>query len=99
MKTTEPQRVPRKALVILTFQIIAWLVILSNFFSDFSSGTDAAGAGLARGFALLLVDVPCMFFIFITTFYFFIKTLPTWFRYIATFNYVGLFTLVISINW
>lgn len=99
MKTTEPQRIPRKAFVILSFQIIAWLAILSNFFSDFTSNNDAAGAGIAHGFAILLVTVPCMVFIFFTTFYFFKKSLPTRFRYVATFNYVGLFTLAMSISW
>lgn len=96
MKTTDDSNIPRKAYVILILQVIAWSFILSPFFEDYSAGNDAVGAGMARGLGLLLVGVPCMFFYYSL---FFQKNLPTRFRFISTFNYIGLFIIFISINW
>jgi hypothetical protein len=99
MKTTEGSNIPGKAFVILILQVIAWSLILSPFFEDYSAGNDAAGAGMARGLGLFLVGVPCMIFVFFTTLYFFKKNLPIWFRSISTFNYIGLFIIFMGINW
>ncbi len=99
MEIPENSKTPRKALVILILQVIAWSLILTYFFEDYSTGTDAAGAGMARGFAVFFVVVPCMVFIFFTTFYFYKQNLPTWFRFASTFNYIGLFVTFASINW
>ncbi|MBU2871390.1 hypothetical protein [Colwellia sp. E2M01] len=99
MKTAGSSNIPRKAFVILFFQLIAWGFILISFFDDYSVGYDAAGAGMARGFAVFFVDVPCMFFIFLSTFYFLKDNLPKWFRYISIFNYFGVFLVFASINW
>ena len=99
METTEDSNIPRRAFVILISQVIAWSLILTPFFEDYGTGTDASGAGMARGFAIFFVVAPCMAFIFFTTFYFLKQNLPTWFRFISTFNYIGLFIVFAAINW
>lgn len=92
---TEDSNILRTALVITLLQLIAWSLILAYFFEDYSAG---AGAGLPDGFAIIFVVVPCMGFIFCTTFYFFKKNLPTWFRSISMLNYIGLFIVFAAIN-
>ena len=99
MKTTEDSNIPNIAFVILILQTIAWSFILSPYFENYSAGSDAMGNGLARGLGLILVGVPCMIFVFFTTFYFLKKSLPTWFRFISTFNYIGLFLVFATTNW
>ncbi|WP_323752516.1 hypothetical protein [Marinobacter sp.] len=99
METNEGSNIPRKAFVILVLQAIAWILIFTTFFEDYSTGNDPAGAGMARGFAILLVVVPCMAFVFLTTFYFFKNNLPTRFKFISAFNYIVLFVVFSSINW
>ena len=99
MEVAESSRIPRRAFVILTLQLVAWVLISISFFEDYSTGNDAAGAGMARGFAVFFVVVPCMTFIFFTTFYFLKQKLPTWFRFVSTFNYICLFITFAAINW
>jgi hypothetical protein len=99
METTEGSNKFNKAIVILILQVIAWWLILSPYFEDYSAGNDAAGAGMAKGLGLFLVGVPCMIFVFFTTLYFFKKNLPIWFRYISIFNYIGLIIIFMGINW
>lgn len=99
MEVTEGSKTPRKAFVILVFQIIAWGFISTYFFEDYSTGNDAAGAGMARGFAVFFVVVPCMAFIFFTSLYFLKQKLPTWFRFVFAFNLIGLFIVFAEINW
>ncbi len=99
MEVAESSRIPRRAFAILTLQLVAWILISIYFFEDYSTGNDAAGAGMARGFAVFFVVVPCMTFIFFTTFYFLKQKLPTWFRFVSTFNYIGLFITFAAINW
>jgi len=99
MEVAADSKTPLKAFVILILQVIAWSLILTYFIEDYSTGTDAAGAGMARGFAVFFVVVPCMAFIFFTTFYFLKQNLPTWFRFVSTFNYMGLFITFAAINW
>jgi hypothetical protein len=99
METSESSNRFSIAIVILILQLIAWSLILSPYFEDYSAGNDAAGAGLAKGLGLLLVGVPCMIFVFFTTLYFFKKNLPKWFRYIPIINYIGLVIIFMGINW
>ena len=99
METTESSNIPRKAFVILFFQVIAWGFISISFFEDYSVGNDAAGAGMARGFGVFFVDVPCMLFIFFSTFHFLKDNFPFWLKCISMFNYIGVFVLFSSINW
>ncbi|MBU2972385.1 hypothetical protein KO527_23910 [Pseudoalteromonas sp. C2R02] len=99
MEVAEGSRTPRRAFAILILQLVAWILISIYFFDDYSTGNDAAGAGMARGFAVFFVVVPCMAFIFFTTLYFFKRMLPTWFRFVLTFNYVALFLVFAQINW
>jgi len=99
MEVATGSKTPRKAFVILILQVIAWSIISTYFIENYSDGTDAAGAGMARGFAIFFVVVPCMVFIFFTTFYFLKQNLPTWFRFVSTINYIGLFIAFAAINW
>ena len=99
MEIAEGSRISRRAFVILILQSVAWILISTYFLEDYSTGNDAAGAGMARGFAVFFVVVPCMAFIFFTTLYFFKKKLPTWFRFVSTFNYIALFIVFAQINW
>lgn len=99
MKSTNDSNIPPIAFVILILQAIAWSLILSPYFENHSAGSDAMGNGLAQGLGLFLIGVPCMLFVFFTTFYFFKKKLPIWFRYISTLNYIGLFIIFLKINW
>jgi len=99
MEVSEISRVPKRALVILILQLVSWVLISIYFIEDYSTGNDAAGAGMARGFAVFFVVVPCMTFIFFTTFYFFKQNLPSWFRLVSTFNYIALFMSFTKINW
>jgi len=99
MEVAEGSRIPRRAFAILILQLVAWILISIYFFEDYSTGNDAAGAGMARGFAVFFVVVPCMAFIFFTTLYFLKKMLPTWVRFVATFNYITLFIVFAQINW
>ncbi|WP_170252878.1 hypothetical protein [Colwellia echini] len=54
MKTTEDSKIFSKAIVILLLQVIAWRLILSPYFEDYSAGNDAAGTGLAKGLDFFL---------------------------------------------
>ncbi|TYK64862.1 hypothetical protein [Colwellia echini] len=99
MEIAESSKTPKKAYVILTFQAITWALIISHFFEDYITGTDAAGSGMARGIGVFFFVVPSMIFIFCTTFYFLKKNLPAWFRFVSTFNYIGLFLTFAAINW
>jgi len=99
MEVAEGSRIPRRAFAILILQIVAWVLISTYFFEDYITGNDAAGAGMARGFAVFFVVVPCMAFIFFTTLYFFKEKLPKWFRFVWTFNYIALFIVFAQINW
>jgi hypothetical protein len=99
MGTAEDSNTANKAFIILMLQMIAWSFILSPYYESYGTGSDAMGNGLARGLGLLLVGVPCMIFVFFTTFYFFKKNLPIWFRYISALNYVGLLLIFIDIDW
>jgi hypothetical protein len=98
MTTTDHSKTPQVAFIILALQVISWLLILSPYFDDFSTSSDAAGAGM-RGIGLFLVGVPCMAFIFFTTFYFFKKSLSRWFRLVYTFNVIGLLIVISQANW
>ncbi|UZE94590.1 hypothetical protein [Alkalimarinus alittae] len=94
MSTKENTNIPRKAFVIFISQVIAWLLILTPFFEDFSASNDAAGAGMAGGLSILFVVFPCMAFVFVTSFYYFKKNIPTRFRVMSAFNYLGLFLVL-----
>ena len=90
----------RTAYLILILQVIAWAIAITPFFEDYSSSNDAAGAGMAHGFAILFITLPGMVFIFLSSLYFlFKKGLPKWFKFIAAFYYVGLFALFSAVNW
>jgi hypothetical protein len=70
MEVAADSKTPIKAFVFLILQVIAWLLILTYFIEDYSTGTDAAGAGMARGFAvfLLLYHVWLLYFLLLFTF-------------------------------
>ncbi len=68
MKPNENAHRNAIALSILILQLIAWAVTASSLYGDYSS-SDAAGNGMARGFALMFVAVPGMAFIFVSNFY------------------------------
>ncbi len=99
MKVITDSKTPKQAFVILILQVIAWSLILSCFTEDYSTGNDAAGTGMARGFAVFFVMVPCMVFIFFTTVYVLKQRLPAWFRFTSLFNYMALFLTIAAINW
>ncbi|MCP3849355.1 MAG: hypothetical protein GY694_03820 [Gammaproteobacteria bacterium] len=84
---------------IIVFQLVAWVVAISPFFSDFT-GSDPAGNGMEKGLTFLFFTVPGMFFIFISNFYLaFKKSLGKWCRYFSVINIIGLLILFGMVDW
>jgi hypothetical protein len=87
------------AIILFTFQLIAWVVALNPVFSEYR-GSDPAGNGLAKGLAVLFMTVPCMIYIFGSNIYFVLKkTLSMWYKIYAVMSFLGLIVLYNYINW
>lgn len=94
------KKVSRTSLFLLALQIIAWVIAIMPFYEDYSSGNDAAGSGMAKGFAIMFGTAPSMLFIFFSTFYFvFKKDLALFFKLFSVINYIALLILFSEINW
>ncbi|MBK1888244.1 MULTISPECIES: hypothetical protein [Marinobacter] len=83
---------------ILILQLVAWFIALSPLFGDFTS-SDAAGNGMAQGYAFIFATVPGMIFIFLSNFYLaFKKQLKKWCRVVSAINILGLLLLFLVIS-
>lgn len=100
METKEASSMQRKAFWIIILLIVTWGIAITPFFEDYSSGNNAAGSGMAKGFALLFVTVPCMAIIFVSNLFFVFKTdIALRYRLFSMANYLGLFILFNEVNW
>lgn len=83
---------------LLFLQLIAWGFALAPYGWEYS-GSDPAGRGMAKGYALLMFTVPAVIFVFFSNWYFLVKkNLPVMFKAFFLVNIVGLAFLYFNFN-